>query len=191
MLVVILIRGQAIGRVFASGRGAVAERPQTRIPPVLRGTALVRHQSLWLSAGALFLGVLLPQLPYFHTEGHRFLLVLMLVYALLGVALTMLVGWGGQVSLGHFAIVGLGAYLTARLAPHDWSLPALFLVAGLIGAATLAVVGLPALRVRGLTLAVTTLGFAVVAPDWLFRQSWLGSANPFGVPINPPRLATG
>ena len=40
----------------------------------------------------------------------------MLIYALLGVALTMLLGWGGQVSLGNFALVGLGAYLTARWA---------------------------------------------------------------------------
>ena len=191
MLVVILVRGQAISRVFASAGGAVAERPQTRVPPVLRDSALVRHQWGWLAAASLLAGLILPQLPYFHTEGHRFLLVLMLVYALLGVALTMLVGWGGQVSLGHFAVVGLGAYLTARWAPHGWTLPALFLVAGLIGATTMAIVGLPALRVRGLTLAVTTLGFAVIAPDWLFRQSWLGSSNPFGVPIDPPRLASG
>ena len=67
----------------------------------------------------------------------------------------------GQVSLGHFAVVGLAAYLTARWSPHGVSLPVLFLAVGAVGAAVMVVVGTPALRVRGLTLAVTTLGFAV------------------------------
>ena len=191
ILAIILARGQAISRVFASSGAPVPERPVTRVPEALRDSILVRSQRWWLAAGSLFVAVIAPKLPYFRTEGHRFLLVLVLVYALLGVALTMLVGWGGQVSLGHFAIVGLGAYLTARWAPHGWSIPALFLGTGLIGAAVMAVMGFPALRVRGLTLAVTTLGFAVIAPDWLFRQSWLGSQSTFGLTVQPPRLAVG
>jgi ABC-type branched-subunit amino acid transport system ATPase component/branched-subunit amino acid ABC-type transport system permease component len=47
------------------------------------------------------------------------------------------------------------------------------------------------LRVRGLTLAVTTLGFAVIAGDWLFHQSWLGSDKPFGMTVQPLRLGLG
>src|SRR5207244_13549249 len=90
----------------------------------------------------------------------------------------MLVGWAGQVSLGHFAVVGLAAYLTARWA-DNWSLAAIVVVAGLIGAAVMAAVGLPALRVGGLALAVTTMGFAVVSADWLLRQSWVGSSGTF------------
>ncbi|MHB8669206.1 MAG: ABC transporter permease subunit [Acidimicrobiales bacterium] len=191
ILIIILVRGRAISRVFASSGATLSERPVTQVPVVLRTSALVRYQRWWLGAGALFVAAVVPKLPYFRSEGHRFLLVLVLIYALLGVALTMLVGWGGQVSLGHFALVGLGAYLTARWAPHGWSLPALFLVTGLIGAAVMAAIGLPALRVRGLTLAVTTLGFAVIAPDWLFRQAWLGSSDPFGLTVRQPRLATG
>ena len=52
-------------------------------------------------------------------------------------------------------------------------------------------VGLPALRVRGLTLAVTTLGFGVISSDWLFHQSWVGSSQPFGVTVTPPSLGAG
>src|SRR5213078_1699471 len=104
----------------------------------------------------------LPVLPYFRTEGHRFELTLVLIYAMVGVALTLVIGWAGQISLGHFALVGVGAFITARLSPHQWSLPALLLLSGLVGAAILTVTGLPALRLRGLTLAVTTLGLAVV-----------------------------
>src|SRR2546423_6799453 len=99
----------------------------------------------------------------------------------------MLVGWGGQVSLGHFAVVGMAAYLTGRWSPHGVTLPAMFIFAGLIGAAVMAVIGLPALRVRGLTLAVTTPRFAVVAPEWLFRQSWFAGPATFRLPIEPPR----
>ena len=52
----------------------------------------------------------------------------------------------------------------------------LLVVTGLVGAVVMVVIGLPALRVRGLTLAVTTLGLAVIAPDWLYQQGWLGGA---------------
>jgi ABC-type branched-subunit amino acid transport system ATPase component/branched-subunit amino acid ABC-type transport system permease component len=191
ILLIVLVRGRAISAVFALSGAATQERPLTRVPEVLRASPLVRYHRWWLATAALFVALVVPELPYFHTQGHRFLLVLVLVYALVGVALTMLIGWGGQVSLGHFAVVGLGAYVTAQLAAHGWSLPAMLLVAGAIGAAVMVVVGLPALRVRGLTLAVTTLGLAVISSDWLFHQPWLASADPFGVAVKPARLASG
>jgi ABC-type branched-subunit amino acid transport system ATPase component/branched-subunit amino acid ABC-type transport system permease component len=51
-------------------------------------------------------------------------------------------------------------------------------------------IGAPALRVGGLTLAVTTMGFAVIAHDWLYHQSWAGSSQPF-VTVSPIRLGPG
>ena len=57
-----------------------------------------------------------------------------------------------------------------------WSVLDLFVVTGVVGAAVMVAIGLPALRVRGLTLAVTTLGLAVIAPDWLYLQSLGGRA---------------
>ena len=183
ILLVVLVRGRAIGRVFALTGGVAEATPVTRVPAVLRSSPLVRYQRVWIGAAAVLVALIFPKLPYFDSAGHRFLLVLVLVYALLGVGLTMLIGWAGQVSLGHFAIVGLAAYLAARWGPH-WSLPAIFLVAGLIGAAVMVLIGLPALRVGGLALAVTTTGFAVISADWLYRQSWVGSSQPF-VNIQP------
>src|SRR5207302_4753750 len=165
ILLIVFVRGRAIGRVFDLSGSAVEDRPVTRVAASIRRRAFIRYQPAWLAATALGLALLWPRLPYFHTTGHEFLLSLIPIYALLGVALTMLVGWAGQVSLGHFAIVGLAAYLAARWSPHGWTLLSLFLVAGCIGAATMVLVGLPALRVRGMTLAVTTLGFAVVAQE--------------------------
>src|SRR5437588_10876850 len=191
IMVIVLVRGRAIGRVFEASGAAVDDVPVTRIAAPLRNSRLVRHHRVWLAAGALAIALVWPQLPYFNTAGNSFLLTLVLIFAVVGVGLTMLLGWGGQVSLGHFAVVGLGAYITAHLSTHGWSLASLFLVAGAVGAAVTVLVGLPALRVRGLTLAVTTLGLAVVSTDWLFHQSWLGSDKPFGMTVEPARLGAG
>jgi ABC-type branched-subunit amino acid transport system ATPase component/ABC-type branched-subunit amino acid transport system permease subunit len=179
ILVIVFVRGRALGRAFAVSGSAVDERPPLRIPASVRSHPLVRFRHAGSIAAALLVAVVAPLFPYFRAEGHRFLLVLVLLYALLAIAMTMLVGWGGQVSLGHFAVVGLGAYLAARWGASGWSLTALLLVVGLVCAGVLVLIGLPALKVRGLTLAVTTIGFAVIAPDWLFRQDWAGSSKPF------------
>ena len=191
IMVIVLVRGRAIGRVFETSGAAVDDVPVTRVAPALRASRLVRHHRAWLAAVALTVGLIWPQLPYFNTAGNSFLLTLVLIFAVVGVGLTMLLGWGGQVSLGHFAVVGLGAYIAAHLSSHGWSLAGLFLVAGVVGAAVTVLVGLPALRVRGLTLAVTTLGFAVISTDWLLHQSWVGSDKPFGMTVEVPRLGAG
>jgi ABC-type branched-subunit amino acid transport system ATPase component/ABC-type branched-subunit amino acid transport system permease subunit len=191
ILAIVLVRGRALARAFDLAGAGADERPILRLPDALRSRVAIRNAPLAAAAGGLALLAVWPVLPYFHTTGHEFLLALVLIYALLGVALTMLMGWGGQVSLGHFAVVGLGAYLTARWGQHGLSLPVLCITIGLVGALALVVIGLPALRVRGLSLAVTSLGFAVIATDWLFHQSWVGTSQAFGVTVDSPRLADG
>ena len=180
VMLIVFVRGRAIGQAFTVAGGAVEDRPLLRIPRELRSSRLVRYQWAGLAAIGLAVAAVFPLLPYFHTSANQFTLSLVLIYAVVGVGLTILLGWGGQVSLGQFALVGFGAYLTARWVGHGWSLPALLLVVGAMCALILVVVGLPALRVPGLTLAVTTLGFAVIGDDWLFHQSFFGSAQSFG-----------
>jgi ABC-type branched-subunit amino acid transport system ATPase component/branched-subunit amino acid ABC-type transport system permease component len=189
ILIVVFVRGRAIGRVFALTGGVADDRPPVRVPKSLEHQPFVRYQKLWMSAVALAVVVVLPQLPYFNTAGHRFLLQLVVIYAFIGIGLTMLIGWAGQVSLGHFALVGIGAYLTARWSPH-WSLLAIIVVAGLIGAGVMVLTGLPPLRVGGLALAVTTIGLAVISADWLFHQSWMGNTANF-VTIKPAGIGLG
>ena len=190
ILFVILVRGKAIGKAFAAEGAAVPERPGLRIPEVLRGSPFLRNGVKWLIGGSLVVAVVFPLLPYF--KANQFLLVLVLIYALIGVSLTMLVGWAGQVSLGQFAVVGIGAYVTAKWAGESgWSLVELLVVAGLVGAFVMVAIGLPALRVRGLTLAVTTLGLAVIAPDWLYQQGWLGGSTPFNEPVQAMTVLPG
>ncbi len=190
ILVVILVRGGAIGRAFAAEGAAVPERPGLRVPAVLRGSLFLRNGMRGLIGASIVVAIVFPLLPYF--KSNQFLLVLVLIYALIGVSLTMLVGWAGQVSLGQFALVGIGAYVTAKWAGHSgWSIVELLVVAGLVGAIVMVVIGLPALRVRGLTLAVTTLGLAVIAPDWLYQQGWLGGSTPFNEPVQAMTILPG
>ena len=190
ILVVILVRGRAIGQAFAAEGAAVPERPGLRVPEVLRGSLFLRNGMRGLIGASIVVAIVFPLLPYF--KSNQFLLALVLIYALIGVSLTMLVGWAGQVSLGQFALVGIGAYVTAKWAGQaGWSMVELLVVAGLVGAVVMVVIGLPALRVRGLTLAVTTLGLAVIAPDWLYQQGWLGGSTPFNEPVQAMTILPG
>lgn len=191
ILLVFVVRARTINLTGAAETSATVDRPPLRIPPSITDLVDGRRLGRLLAVTGLVVALVVPRLPYFNTASHRFELTLILVYAMIGVGLTLVMGWAGQVSLGHFALVGVGAFITARLSPHQWSLPALVLVAGIAGAALLAVIGLPAVRLRGLTLAVTTLGLAVIAPAWLFRQSWFGSDTPFGAEVTPVKVASG
>ena len=186
ILLVILVRGRAIAKVFTIEGAAVPELRGVRIPASLRESVGIRWAPRGLVVAALLVAALFPVLPYFSHPGNQFLLLLVLIYALIGVSLTILVGWAGQVSLGSIAIVGIGAFLTARWAGHaGWNVVDMVIVTGLAGAAVSVVIGLPALRIRGVTLAVVTLGFAVIAPDWLFQQQWLGGSTPFTTVVSP------
>ncbi|MHB8661639.1 MAG: ABC transporter permease subunit [Acidimicrobiales bacterium] len=189
ILAIVFARGKVISAAVKTVGAVIAERPPLRVPPAVAGRLFVRKQTVLLAAFGLFLAVVFPLLPYFRPDYRRFDLTLVLIYALLGVAITIVVGWAGQISLGHFALIGAGAYLTARLSPHGLSIPVLLFLCGLLGAAIMIIVGLPALRIRGLTLAVTTLGFGTVSYEWLFKQSWFGSSRSYGLPVTSPGLS--
>ena len=191
VIAIVVVRGRAIGHVFAVTGAAVAERTPLRISAWARKLFWVRHRNGLAVAAAALIALLLPLLPALRSESSRFDLALITVYAVAAMSLTIAVGWAGQVSLGHFAFVGAGAFVAAHLLAHGWSLPFVVLPAGLVGAALMVAIGISALRVPGLTLAVTTLGFAIVAQDWLFRQSWFGSKESLGVTLGAPSLGRG
>jgi ABC-type branched-subunit amino acid transport system ATPase component/ABC-type branched-subunit amino acid transport system permease subunit len=108
--------------------------------------------------------------------------------ALMGLSLVVLTGYAGQVSLGQYAFVGIGAALGGRL--YQLGLPhlagAAIVVA--VGALIATVIGLPALRMGGLFLSVATLGFALATSSWLFFQDWLVHQSPSkGTSMQLPR----
>lgn len=188
ILAILVVRAPVIAAAVKTSGSVIPERPPLRVPELVAGRAFVRNQTSLLAMFGLFLGLIFPLLPYFRPDYRRFDLTLVLIYALLGVSITMLVGWAGQISLGHFALIGAGAYLTARLSPHGISIPVLLFLCGLLGALIMVVVGLPALRIRGLTLVITTLGLGTVSYEWLFKQDWFGSSRSYGLPVLSPGL---
>ena len=95
------------------------------------------------------------------------------LYVVAASSIVLLTGWVGQISLCQAAFVGIGAFSTALLI-RSWDVPfpLSLLLAGVIASAAAVVLGLVALRVRGLYLAVATLIFAYMADSYLFVAPW-------------------
>ena len=108
----------------------------------------------------------LAALPHHYGRTNTILWAQALYIGLAAMGLNLLTGYNGQVSIGHGAFFGLGAYATALLMQqHGWQfLPTLLVAAPLCFVVGVAI-GFPALRVKGLYLALVTLGLAVLFPD--------------------------
>ena len=100
-----------------------------------------------------------------------------LIYSIVGLGLMLLSGFTGQFSLGHAAFLGVGAYAQAALTSAG--VPALIALAaaGLIAAAVGMVVGLPALRVKGIYLAIATLAFGFIVEEVFARWESVTGGN--------------
>ena len=118
---------------------------------------------VWSLRGLRWAGVAgLLALPLVLTDSKINLAGVILIYAIVGLSLVVLTGWAGQVSLGQMAFFGIGAGVGGWCtATKGWDLMVALPVAGLAGSLAAIVIGLPALRIRGLFLAVTTLAFAL------------------------------
>ena len=174
VLVLVLSRR---GGMAADEGGSWSLTPKVKaIPQRLQSIWWIRRLSLLLAAGGLLVAVALPLV--FTSSSQTFLFARVLLYSMIALSVTVLTGWGGQLSLGQFAFVGLGAMTTAALV--DRGMPFGFAVAYATIAGVLAalLIGFPALRVRGLFLAVTTLAFAVAARGYLFsNEVFLGDGT--------------
>lgn len=141
------------------------------VPAELRDLPEVR----WAGFGiTTLLTVAVITLPLWATPSQEQAAALVAIYAIVALSLFVLTGWAGHISLGQFAFVGFGGAACGVLyGRHGWDLM-LALPAGVLFAAGAAVlVGLPALRIRGLFLAVTTLAFAVTAETFLLEDRYV------------------
>jgi ABC-type branched-subunit amino acid transport system ATPase component/ABC-type branched-subunit amino acid transport system permease subunit len=105
-------------------------------------------------------------------------------------SLNLLMGYAGQVSLGHFAFLGAGAFASGIITGAErLALPFLVSigVAAAAGGALAFLVGLPALRLRGLALAVATIFLAFAAEESLFRAHWI-SRGAAGADLPRPQI---
>lgn len=112
------------------------------------------------------------------------LLSFVCIYAIAGIGLMLLTGYAGQISLGHAAFLAIGAYAEAILQSKGMSfllsLPAAVLIAGVLGL----IVGIPALRLSGIYLAIATLAFAFIVEEILTRWESLTRGS-LGIVVGP------
>jgi len=107
-------------------------------------------------------------LPAFANVYHLFIANLVLVYVLLAIGLNILVGYAGQLAFANAAMFGIGAYATGLLQVRlGWSFWLAFPAGALLATAVGLAISLPALRLSGLYLALSTLAFAQ-ATQWVF-----------------------
>jgi branched-chain amino acid transport system permease protein len=162
-------RGETIRKEERSSWQAVAEvRP---IPRELAGVPLVK----WTRRGVLLaLAAFALLLPVIMSASQINFAAYILIVAMVGVSLVVLTGWAGQVSLGQVAFMGIGAavggYMTSV---WHWDIAIALVASGLVGAGAAMVIGLPALRIQGLFLAVATLGFAVATSSYLLNREFI------------------
>jgi branched-chain amino acid transport system permease protein len=135
------------------------------------------------TVGWLILAVVGVIFPLVQSPHIVALATLGLAYAVAIVGLNMLAGFAGQVSLAQSAFVATGAYITAILVQrYNWpfmgTIPVVMIVTFLLGV----LVGLPALRLSGLYLAVVTFSLGLLVPPVIIRlEHWTAGAN--GMPI--------
>lgn len=171
IMAVLIFRSSAI-----PGRAEIAER----LPHVAGGRFPIRR--LVVGAVALFVVALLVH----GTVATA--LDTSLLAGLVALSVVVLTGFAGQVSLAQYGLVGMGAMITARTGV-DWGLTyPLAILLGVLGAGVAGLVlGLPALRARGVALAVVTLGMGIAAGDLVFNQPhFIGGI--FGTATGHPKL---
>jgi branched-chain amino acid transport system permease protein len=138
------------------------------------------------AAAALGAGVALTAPLWIPSPYHLHVLIMAGIFAVLALSLNLLLGYTGQLSLGHAAFFGIGAYASALLALElEWSfwlaLPSGAGLAGLAGWG----IGRLALKLRGAYFVLVTISFAGVIS--LVAQNWMELTNgPLGLPGIPP-----
>jgi branched-chain amino acid transport system permease protein len=166
-----LSRGEDTG--LATWRQASEFRP---VPPELRRLPEVAWARLGLLVVVLGGALLLPFVAHVDQQAEA---TTVLCYAIVAVSLVILTGWAGQISLGQWGFAGVGAFVAGSLAArHGVDFFVTIAAAGLVGAACSLIIGLPALRIQGLYLAVTTLAFAIAVQVYLLSPNYFGGILP-------------
>lgn len=189
MLVILgglLVQRKRIARGEDTGTSTWTATEEIRpVPRELRDLASVRKAGRRVAYVGAVVALAYPWLasPSQTNTGSLFA-----IYGIVAVSLVILIGWGGQVSLGQFAFVAVGAAVGGALT-SKWDIwfPLALVLASLVGAGVSVLLGLPALRIKGLFLAVTTLAFSVVTSTVVLNRQYFGWLLPDTV--NRPKFA--
>jgi ABC-type branched-subunit amino acid transport system permease subunit len=174
--VVIIVVMAARSRTVLARGGEAAERN----PSIGRPQAPLRTAAACFVAGLILLFVLNSVL--------RFAFISSLTVTCIALSVVVLTGYVGQVSLAQMSLAGIGGFMIGHIA-SDWGIgfPWSLILAGLCAVPVGLVIGLPALRLRGVNLAVVTLGFAAAMDAVVFNSSSF-TGGTAGLPIKAPRL---
>ena len=187
ILVALLLQKRSESRADAADEGSWSAAGTLHpIPAFMRNLPEVRFARV---LGGVLLAVVALSLPAILQPGRLDQVSIGLVFGLGALSLVVLSGWAGTISLGQFALIGVGAVVAGDLMVHlnlDFFLSAV--VAGVAGAAAAVILGSPALRVRGIYLAVTTLAFAVAANNFFFNPVNFGKELPAANSVVRPVL---
>jgi branched-chain amino acid transport system permease protein len=180
VLVALLAQRKQLSRALDTGVSTwQAVREFRPIPIELRGQ---REVQIFRGALVVIVGAFLLAFPVIVGPSRYGFAQLCIISAIVAVSIVILTGWAGQISLGHFAIVGVGASVSGRLVvSHNTDFFIVLLLGMLAGALIAVLVGLPALRIQGLYLAVTTLAFAAAMELYFLQRSF-----PVGKRLLPP-----
>ena len=182
MLAVLLGQRPREGRAEAKGAWAAVT---TWAPPPerLQSVWLIRHAGAVVASLAMLVALVFGVLL---SSSSTVTVSAMMAVALVGLSVGIITGLSGELSLGQFAIAGVGGAISYRVSTEVGQ-DVLAIVAAALGAGVVSlVIGLPALRIRGLMLAVVTLAFALLCSAWLWQESWM-----FGSGIDPERPTIG
>ena len=151
-----------------------AAREVRPIPTELRSIRVVR----WANGAPLALAVVfILSLPFWLSDSKLVVATVTGIISIVAVSLVLLTGWAGHVSLGQMAFTAVGGVVGAWVTQTaGWDLGFALLAAGAVGAVMAALIGIPAARAGGLTLAVTTLALAPAVLYWLLNPeffSWV------------------
>ena len=180
----LLLQTRQGGRVEEKQDFATVQ-PWAPLPDAFRQVWSIRNLGRMVGVVALALAIVAGVIT---TNATGVILIAIISFSLLGLSLGVVTGLGGQLSLGQFALAGVGAtvsfVITSRYGVGSFVFGVLYaaLATGLVSM----LLGLPALRVRGLLLGVVTLSFALAAQRWMLAQSWA-----LGIGVNPDRPKLG
>lgn len=190
IVVALLVRKVGVTRADPDRSSSWNASDEVRpVPAELRSLPEVRAVR-W--GGAAVIAALALALPYWLQVGDELKAAAAIVFVIITISVVVLTGWAGQVSLGQMSFAAFGAAV-AMYATQHWNLDLslTLLLAGLVGAGVAVIVGLPALRLRGFFLAVTTLAFAMAASGYLLNIQYFSWAPDPETVIMRPHLFGG
>ena len=135
------------------------------------------------------LGLFLVAAPWVVPEYWLAQLTFVLIYAVVGLGLMLLAGFTGLFSLGHAAFLGVGAYTQAVMVNAGVPFPLALVCAGLFSALVGIIVGLPALRVKGIYLGMATLAFGFIVEEGMARWESVTGGNA-GLMVGYPAIGS-